>query len=106
LRESAISAIGSGWSEGAAGSKGGRTTFERHGPKHMAEIGAKGFASLVANRFQGDRQGAIDWLHLQAHEAKLDSFVDRELARRLEQGEEVACIEMPVLSGPDDEVPF
>lgn len=47
-----------------SGAKGGRETVKRHGPKHMAEIGAKGFASLVAGKFQGDRQGAIDWLHL------------------------------------------
>jgi hypothetical protein len=69
----------------------------------MAEIGRRGFASLVANRFQGDRQGAIDWLHLRAHEAMLENFVDRELARRLDQGEPVACIEMTCVSDPDDE---
>jgi hypothetical protein len=72
----------------------------------MAEIGRREFASLVANRFQGDRQGAIDWLHLRAHEAVLENFVDRELARRLDQGEQVARLEMPCLSDPDDEWPW
>ena len=69
----------------------------------MAEIGRKGFASLVANRFQGDRQGAIDWLHLRSHEARLESFVDRELARRLDQGEQIVSMEIPVILDPDDE---
>jgi hypothetical protein len=43
----------------------------------MKAIGAKAFQSLVAGKFQGDKQGAIDWLHLRAHEARLESFVDR-----------------------------
>jgi hypothetical protein len=84
------------------GAAGGRATFERHGREHVKAIGAKAFASLVAGRFQGDRQGAIDRLHLRAHEARLDSFVDRELARRLDQGEKVAGMELPVLSDPDE----
>ncbi len=71
----------------------------------MAQIGAKGFASLVAGKFQGDRKGAMDWLRLRAHEARLESFVDRELDRRLDQGERTACVEMPVLSDPD-EIPY
>jgi hypothetical protein len=72
----------------------------------MAEIGRKGFASLVAGRFQGDRQGAIDWLHTRAHGARLDSFVDRELARRLDQGEQIVSMELPVLSEPNDGLPW
>jgi hypothetical protein len=68
----------------------------------MKSIGAKGFQNLVAGKFQGDRQGAIDWLHLRAHEARIESFVDGELARRLERGEQVACMELPVLSDPDE----
>jgi hypothetical protein len=88
------------------GAAGGRATFERHGREHMKAIGAKSFQSLVADRFQGDRQGAIDWLHLRAHESRIDSFVDRELARRLDQGEKVAAMELPVLSDPDDGLPW
>jgi hypothetical protein len=79
---------------------------ERQGVQHLKEIGDKGFASLVAGRFQGDRQGAIDWLHLRSYEARLECFVDRELARRLDQGREVACMELPFLSDPDDEIPW
>jgi hypothetical protein len=72
----------------------------------MKAIGATGFQCLVAGRFQGDRQGAIDRLHLRDHEAKLDSFVDRELARRLDQGESIAAMELPVSSDPDDGLPW
>jgi hypothetical protein len=71
----------------------------------MAEIGRKGFQSFTDRYFAGDKQQAGDWLRTRAHEKKLDSFVDRELARRLDQGQEVACIELPVLSEAD-EVPF
>lgn len=71
----------------------------------MAEIGRRGFQSFTDRYFQGDRQQAGDWLRARAHEAKLESFVDKELARRLEQGEPVACVEMPCFTEPG-EVPF
>jgi hypothetical protein len=90
---------------GARGSKGGRTTFERYGPRHMAEIGARGFAATVARHWQGDRQGCLDWLRARAHEKRIDAFVDRELQRRLDNGGKTVCEELPVLSDPDD-LPF
>jgi hypothetical protein len=68
----------------------------------MKAIGAKGFAALVASKFQGDRQGCIDWLHAKAHEKMIEGFADRELARRLDQGQRIASIELPVLSDPDE----
>jgi hypothetical protein len=43
---------------------------------------------------------------LKRHEAQIDSFVDRELARRVENGEKVNSMELPVLSEPDDDLPF
>lgn len=89
----------------AAGSKGGRTTAERYGPKYMAEFGAKGFATTVARHWQGDRKAYRDYLGLRRHEAQLDSFVDRELQRRLDQGEKIVSMELPILSDPD-ELPF
>jgi hypothetical protein len=88
--------------QGAAGSKGGKTTADRYGPKYMAEIGARGFATTVARHWQGDRAAYRDYLGLRRHERQLESLVDRELAR----SEKVACVEMPVLSGPDGDVPF
>jgi hypothetical protein len=41
----------------------------------MAEIGRKGFQSLVNRYFNGDAQSAKDWLHLQAAERKIDRLV-------------------------------
>ncbi len=90
---------------GASGSKGGRTTFERYGRKHMQEIGAKGFATTVARHWQGDRAAYRDYLGLRRHETQIDSFVDREMQRRLDAGEQTVCMEIPVLSDPDD-MPF
>jgi hypothetical protein len=88
------------------GSAGGRACVERHGKQYMAEIGRKGFASLVASKFQGDRQGCIDWLHARAHEKMIEGFADRELARMLDQGEQIASIDLPVISEPDEEIPW
>lgn len=84
-----------------AGSKGGSETFRRYGPKHIAEIGRKGFNSLVARYFGGDERAAKDWLHLQAAERQIDSLVSEKLA----SGEET-CVEMPVLLSPDDDPTF
>ncbi len=60
----------------------------------------------LSSYFQGDRQQAGEWLRTRAHEKRVDSFVDRELARRLEHGEKTVCEEIPCLSGPDDGIPF
>ncbi|MGE3819587.1 MAG: hypothetical protein AB7I30_09145 [Isosphaeraceae bacterium] len=85
----------------SSGSKGGAETFRRYGPKHMAEIGKKGFASLVARYFGGDASAAKDWLHLQAAERKIDHLVTEKLA----SGEET-CVELPVLLDPEDDPTF
>ncbi len=72
----------------------------------MAEIGARGFQSFTDRYFAGDRQQAGDWLRTRAHERRIESHVERELTRRLEAGEKVACVEMPAFSDHDDGVPF
>lgn len=87
------------------GSAGGRETLKRYGKEHFREIGRKGFQSFTDRYFAGDRQQAGEWLRTRAHERQLDSFVERELERRLEAGEKTACEELPVLSEADD-VPF
>lgn len=87
------------------GSAGGRETLKRHGVEHFREIGKRGFQSFTDRYFSGDRQQAGDWLRTRAHEKRLDSFVERELARRLENGEKIVCEEIPVMSEAD-EVPF
>jgi hypothetical protein len=68
----------------------------------MAEIGARGFAKTVARRLWGDRAAYRDDLGLRRHERQLEPVGDREPARGLADGAKVACVEMPVLSGPDD----
>lgn len=88
-----------------SGSAGGKETLRRHGVEHFREIGKRGFQSFTDRYFQGDRQQAGDWLRTRAHEKRIDGFVERELARRLENGEKVACEELPALSEPDI-VPF
>jgi hypothetical protein len=91
---------------GAAGSKGGRTTFERYGSAHMAKIGKRWFETTVARHWQRARAAYRDYLGLRRREQQMESFVDSELAIRVADGEQVACVEIPVLSGPDDDVPF
>jgi general stress protein YciG len=77
-----------------AGARGGRETFRRHGRKHMQEIGAKGFAATVARHWQGDRKGYLEFLLARGWNRLADSFADREIARRLEAGEQAACVEL------------
>lgn len=89
-----------------SGSPGGKATLAKYGVEHFRELGRKGFESFTARYFQGDRQQATDWLRTRAHERRLDSFVERELERRLENGEKIACEEMPCLSDADDGIPF
>lgn len=91
---------------GPPGSAGGRETLRRHGVEHFRELGRRGFESFTARYFQGDRQQATDWLRTRAHERRIEGFVDRELARRLEDGQEIASLELPVLDDPDDGIPF
>lgn len=87
------------------GSEGGRATLAKHGVDHFRELGRRGFEAFTQKYFQGDRQQAGDWLRTRAHEKRIDSFVGRELARRLDNGEKIVCEELPVLSEAD-EVPF
>lgn len=88
------------------GSAGGRATLAKHGVEHFRELGRKGFQSFTDRYFQGDREQATDWLRTRAHERRIDGFVDRELARRLENGEKVVCEEMVCFSDADDGIPF
>jgi general stress protein YciG len=90
----------------AAGAKGGKATFDRYGRKHMQEIGGKGFAATVAAHWQGDRKAYHDYLAARQWNRLADSFADRELQRRLDAGEQVACIELPVQLDADGDVPF
>ena len=46
----------------------------------------------------------LETIDIWAH--KIESFAGRELDRRLDEGAEVACMELPCLSDPDDGIPF
>lgn len=87
---------------GAAGAKGGRSTFRRYGKAYMAQIGRKGYEATLARHFQSDEAGFRRWLHGRAAEAQMDSFVTRELNRRLDNGERIASMELPIIEDPDE----
>ena len=88
------------------GSAGGRETLRRYGIEHFRELGRKGFESFTARYFGGDREAAGAWLRQRAYEAKADTFAERELNRRIESGQEIACVELPVYSTDDEGIPF
>src|SRR5262245_60160735 len=88
------------------GAEGGRETFRRHGRKHMQEIGAKGFASLVARRFGGDKASAVAWLHAHAAESLIHRRVSEKLDRQIAEGATCAVEELPIILWPDDDVSF
>lgn len=88
------------------GAAGGRATRDKYGVQHFRELGRKGFESFASRYFSGDRQQATDWLRTRAHERRIESFADRELDRRLENGQEIVSMELPLLDDPDDGIPF
>jgi hypothetical protein len=88
------------------GADGGRATFQKHGRKHTQEIGAKGFASLVARRFGGDKASAVAWLHAHAAESLLHRLVSEELERQIDEGATCAVEELPIILWPDDDISF
>jgi general stress protein YciG len=81
------------------GRQGGRSCFRRHGRRHMAEIGAKGFEATVARHWQGDRQSYAAWLREHARFAMVEAAAEVLLASGS------ACVE---LDGdlPDDDRMF
>jgi hypothetical protein len=69
----------------------------------MAEIGARGFATTVALHWQGDKAAYLKHLRAQAWEKGVGGFVDRLLQEQLDSGKEIASVELPVVSDPDEE---
>lgn len=80
--------------------------MRKYGAKHFRELGRKGFESFCCRYFQGDREQATAWLRTRAAEKQAETFAERELARRVENGEKVASVELPIYSDPDDAPPF
>ena len=88
------------------GAEGGRETFRRHGRRHMPAIGAKGFATLVARHFAGDRQSAISWLHAHASESEIDRLVSEKQGQQIAGGATCVAEEVPVVLWLDDDISF
>ena len=44
------------------GAKGGKKTFEKHGKRHMQDIGRRGFKATVAKHYGGDVKLALNTL--------------------------------------------
>ena len=88
------------------GSAGGKETLRRYGREHFREIGRKGFESFTARYFAGDKEAAGTWLRQRAYERQAETFADRELARRIGNGEMTASVELPVLTTDDEGIPF
>jgi hypothetical protein len=88
------------------GSAGGRATLEKHGVEHFRELGRRGFQSFTDRYFSGDREAAMEWLRTRAYVKQADTFAERELQRRIQNGEKMASVELPVYSYGDDEPPF
>jgi hypothetical protein len=86
------------------GAEGGRETFRRHGRKHMQEIGAKGFATLVARHFAGDKQAAIAWLHAHASESEIARLVAERQEQQIADGATCVAEELPVVLWPEDDI--
>lgn len=87
-----------------AAAKGGRETLKRHGRRHMAEIGRKGYQTTLARYFMGDALAYRRWLIARGWNAIVEQLADRELDRRINAGERVACIELPPML--DEDYPF
>lgn len=43
------------------GRRGGRTTFARHGPEHMARIGVRGFWATVTRHWGGNARAYVNY---------------------------------------------
>jgi len=83
------------------GSAGGRATLKKYGVQHFKELGKRGFQSFTNKYFGGNKQEAMDYLHLQATERQINGLVEQQMA---ETGE--TCIELPVIMEPEDDPTF
>jgi hypothetical protein len=88
------------------GAEGGRATFRKYGRKHMQEIGARGFASLVARRFSDDKEAAVAWLHAHASESEIDRLVSEKQRKQIADGGACVVEEIPIVLWPDDDISF
>lgn len=89
-----------------AASRGGKTTVERHGKPHMAEIGKAGFATTVARHWGGDKAAYLEHQRQRANQAVLDGLIDADHRAKLDAGAEITSTELPVILDPADDESF
>jgi hypothetical protein len=63
----------------------------------MQAIGARGFATLVARHFGGDKQAAVAWLHAHAAESLIDWLVSGKLDQQIAEGATCVAEELPII---------
>jgi hypothetical protein len=88
------------------GAEGARETFRRHGRKQTQAIGARGFATLVARHFAGDKQSAIAWLHAHASESEIARLVAEKQEQQIAGGATCVAEELPVVLWPEDDISY
>jgi hypothetical protein len=88
------------------GRDGGIALYKKRGKEWMAEIGKRGFQSLVNKYFGGDRQSAIDWLHSHSTESQIDRLLQEKQAKQIGEGAAIVCEEVPISLWPDDDPTF
>lgn len=79
--------------------------MERHGKPHMAQIGARGFETTVNRHFGGDKAEYLRYLHGRANELGVNGFVEKLMQERLDKGDQITSVELPVFSDSDHD-PF
>jgi hypothetical protein len=77
------------------GRLGGLETFRRHGRKHMAEIGKRGFETTVARHWLGDRHAYLLFLAAREWNVLSDRLASLRLGEEIRAGATIACMELP-----------
>ncbi|SIN88155.1 hypothetical protein SAMN05444166_1420 [Singulisphaera sp. GP187] len=80
---------------------------QKRGRTWMQEIGKRGFRATVDRYFDGDSAAYLRVQRARAWEHGVGGFVDRVLQERLDKGERIASVELPVVCDPEEDgVPF
>lgn len=69
----------------------------------MSEIGKRGFRATVDRYYDGDATAYLRVQRARAWEHGMGRFIDRVLQERLDKGERIASVELPVVCDPDED---
>src|SRR4051812_15947791 len=83
------------------GSAGGRETLKRYGVQHFKELGKRGIRATADRYFGGSIADCMEWLRRRGYEFRIAQGVDQQLQARLDAGEGIASVELPVICEPD-----